>query len=266
MKRRAFLISAGVAAAAGCSSSSDTSDSNTEETTPTGTPEPELTIEATNLVSHWESYDDVLSNEMASVGQGGYANVGVRYNIPVHDGEVEETVQATIYKDGSSVNSWKNEDQRLVNDQSYEGRELVDFFETEGWEKGTYEAEVIVRDEISGQNSEEKRFEFDVVEPLGQSEVTLESVGTPPDIETGENFSFTLDLANDSERDSSIVTPFSARYENREWTEDDETFLLNLPAGETRSWESNEISLDTEGTYEYRLDNIEINWTITVTE
>lgn len=206
---------------------------------------------------------------MESVGAGGRAIIGTRYSIAVHDGKSEEFVQMTIYGEDSSIDSNSVSESRL-SDGKVEADEYERWmaFETDGWEKESYTAEVIVRDEISGKNSDTSRTEFDVVQPLRSSEVTLESVEKPPNIKTGEPFRIKLKLRNTSNRDSSIVTPISIRYENNEWRSSGarDKMRFNIPARTTRTFETGEVAYDYAGEYDVRYDDVDVSLSFTVSE
>lgn len=273
MRRRNLLVAmGGLTALAGCSSS-DSSGTDQNSTTQTTTPEqlsdglregiPE--IEQLNLVPKYGDYGDVVGNEIESVGQGGVAVVAFRYKMPVHDGKTEEFIETSIYHNGSSFDSKTRTDEDLVDVENgaitYERSEP---FETENWDTGTYSAEVIARDEISNKNSKSQTIEFEILEPLGAGDAEVTSVETPPNVQKGDDVSFTVNLKNNTSRDNSIVSPISVRYENGEWNSFDEKLRLNIPAGGTGEYEPAGGSYSAEGTFEYRLDAIDETWSITV--
>ncbi|MDS0298240.1 hypothetical protein NDI76_05755 [Halogeometricum sp. S1BR25-6] len=219
-------------------------------------------------MSAWEKYGDVLTNQMSSVGAGGYAIIGLRYSLPIHNGKSEELVQVTVYHNGSSVDSQQAGDTQLSGADTTEDEwEQWFSFDTKDWKTGTYSAQILVRDEITGKNSELEELAFDVVEPLTPNEVKLTGVQKPPTIRKGQPITFTLQFKNIGDDDNSIVSKPSIRHEQGEWqTPNDERVRLNIPAGESRSWESGEFSLNYTGTYEFRLDEIGITWNLTVTD
>ena len=226
-------------------------------------------LENVHLVSHWEKYGDVSENKISAIGAGAYANVGLTYTLPIHEGKSEELVQATIYHDNISVDSRKNADTKLSGgNMSEDSWERWFSFDTKGWETGEYLIEAIVRDEISGRNSPANKFTFEVVDPLRPSDVELTRIEKPPTIKKGQKTTFTLHLKNVSEMDNSIVSTISVRYDGSDWqsADEEERFKLNIPAGETRKWESGEVSFDYTGTYEYRLDDVDTVWSFSVTE
>ena len=205
---------------------------------------------------------------MDAVGVGGVAVIGLNYTLPVHEGQSKEFVQTTIYHDGSSVTTRTATDTNLSEDNVEENEwERWFGFETGSWEKGTYTAEIIVRDEISGKNSSSFTFDFEVVEPLGESEAEIAEISQPAEVTVGDSITYEIEFENTSDRDSSIVSTISGRYEDSEWVQtSDEKFRFNLASGESRTLTSGEVSFDQEGTYQYRYDSIEAVVTITVTE
>lgn len=280
MDRRRFISTVGLVALSGCTNQYNPPPAqSTQSTTPTSTQTPTSTptptekpvapeISYLNLLSVWDEYGDVLDNRVNAVGAGANAVIGLRYSLPVHDGKSEEFVQVTVYHNGPSVASRKANETRISGEGTTEETwERWFGIETADWDVGTYTAEAIVRDEISGRNSAPMEVEFEVVDPLRANEVELIRVETPPSIQKGEQTSFTLHLKNVSDRDSSIVSTISARYEDGEWQSvNEDKFRLNIPAGESRIWESGEFSFDYAGTYEYRLDSVDTSWTLTVSE
>lgn len=291
MNRRDYLAATLVSALAGCSSrsTSDTPNENdhsagdssaegtqspsqspTESTqSTTQNPDgPQPIIQEVSLLTHWDEFDDVLSNQIDAMGKGGYAVVGVRYDIPVHDGEVHERVQPTIYRDGSRVDSRSVSETRLVDEtlseQTYE-RWLG--FDTEPWERGEYTVEFSVRDEVTEIPSRPASDQFSVEDPLRPDEVEFIEVVSPPQIEAGEPVSYSLRFANVGDRDGSIVSTVSERHNSSEWEALSGELVLNIPEGEVNSLGGEEeITFDQAGTYEYRANAINETWTVTVTE
>lgn len=254
MKRRSYLSMVALPAIAGCSSQSSS------------TTEAGISIEESSLLSHWEDFGDVLSNQMNAVGVGGIANIGARYNIPVHDGKVEELFQVTVFNEESSVDSRTVEDTKLVrNDVQKEAYERWEGFDTTDWEQGNYTAQVIVRDEVTGENASAE-FDFSINEPLGPDEVEIVDVVQPPNWEVGEADTFEISVKNTSDRDGSIVSSFSVRINDSDWQSYSDKYISNIPAGETRTEESDRESFERAGSYEFRIDDIDESWTIDVAE
>ena len=204
---------------------------------------------------------------MDSVGVGAFANIAFRYTLSVHEGKSEELVQVQVFDENSSVDSKSDTDTSLADsDLEEETWERWISFDTANWERGEYTAEILVRDEITGKNSEQSDVEFELVDPLQEGEVDLESIEKPATIRKGEPFSFKLHLRNRSDRDSSIVSIPSYRYEDGDWQSGDseDKIRVNIPARTTRTWESAEFSLDYSGTHEFRLPDLGVSWTLTV--
>lgn len=291
MNRRAFVALAGSVTLAGCSGTSSstpterssTTEATTRQTSPetertttetesttteTTTSAPSPTIESADLLTHWNEFGDVEKNAVNAVGLGSTAVIGWHYSLPIHDGKSEETVQVTIYdEEGPSVTSRQKSDTHITNQTGSDEWERWFGFETADWEKGEYFAEILVRDDVSGKNSGVTEVNFTVNEPLGKGEASIESTQYPDSVTVGEEVTFELTFANTSNRDGSIVSSLSARYNDGSWQSvSDSKFELNVGANSTRTWNGNAVSFDSAGTYTYRLDDVEETWSIEVTE
>lgn len=142
----------------------------TPEPTPQSTPEPtpdpaefEPVIEAANLVSELRSLEDVEDNALDSAEAGSVILIGFRFRVMAHDGSVEATEEVEIVGPGGETVAEKS----VENTQSVNGtgeRILVHGlqFNTAEWETGDYTANVVIRDEISGQESSTATAEFEL--------------------------------------------------------------------------------------------------------
>lgn len=120
-------------------------------------------IQTVNLITEWAEYGDVVENNIGTVRAGDVARIGVRYGIWVHGGEMNSLVQTIIRQDGEQVAVDQVPFERLV---EYSGRsdwEAAPGFRTDGWEPGEYTAEMIVRDEINGEQSAAVDTTFEVI-------------------------------------------------------------------------------------------------------
>jgi len=281
MKRRRYLMLAGGATVglAGCSTgpNSTPTESPTPTASPTSTPEPTPSptpspqppsIDEVSLVSRWFDFGDVEDHQVNAVGRGAPANVGFRYHAEVHDGQSDVTQQVRIFDEsGSRVAMDEVSDDQLTDSEGYQSWEHVLQFETDQWDLGDYEAEVIVRDNVIGANSSPKTASFTVNEPLTGSEGTLVDVEGPGSVSTGERYEYTLEIENSGTRDGSIVTPVSARYESDdEWFTYDFTVSLTIGQEETNTWSGYFNGFDYSGTVIFRLDDIDETWRVDVTE
>ena len=278
MNRRRFLTVVGCVGLSGCTGSETSTKTReatvTETATETPTPTPTTTtisnpeLVSANLLTHWEEFGDVRKFEVNAVGKGGNAVVGWRYSLPIHDGKSEESYQVTIYnEEGPSVTSRKGSDQNLTNNAGSDTWERWEGIDTTGWDQGQYSAEVLVRDEVTGKNSETISVDFTVNEPLGKGEANIQSVSTPDSVKVGEQVSTNLTIANKTGRDSSVVSTLSGQYEDSQWQSvSEEKFKMNIAANDSREYKGGTISFDQAGTYSYRLDAIGETWSIEVTE
>lgn len=120
-------------------------------------------IQTVTPVSEWEEYGDVADNSVNELRAGDPARIGVRYNIWVHGGEMNATVQTVIRRDGEQVAVDQAPFERLVEGSGRYDWEAAPAFRTDDWETGTHTAEVIVRDEINGEQSARVDATFDVI-------------------------------------------------------------------------------------------------------
>ena len=130
----------------------------TPTSTPTPTPEPEPDapeIHDINLVSEWEGFGDVYSNAVLSREAGDAITVAFRHLTWIHDGTYHVSEQMRVYDDsGARVDSWFYEDEQLVDGNGPDEWEHAAQFDTTGWDPGEYEAEVIIRDEVTSKVSD----------------------------------------------------------------------------------------------------------------
>ncbi len=282
MHRRRYLATTGAtltaATFAGCLGSGDggsdpepetsTTSSTTTEPTPTTTSEPEAPeITASSLLTGWQDFGDVLDEQVSGVGKGANAIVGFRYQANIIDGSVDTTEQVRVFgPDDNRVGLEEATDDQLVDGEGRQDWEHALYFDTASWDLGDYSYEVLVRNNATGEVSDTAEGTFSVVEPLGPQEATISGIDAPDSIATGETYSFTLEFSNVSDRDSSIVSPISAKYESvSEWSSaSDDPIWCNVAEGESNTWTSGEVTYDTPGTIEFRIDAIDETWTVTV--
>lgn len=127
-----------------------------DDRTPAGEPHPPR-IRLLNLISGWEQAGDVEANAVQEISKGEPAIIGYRYEAWCHSGDL----RCTIYSDAAEAN------QRHVIDRDMETsgsviREGYTEFATDDWRPGTEEAEVVIRDEITGYVSEPASMRFTV--------------------------------------------------------------------------------------------------------
>jgi len=170
--------------------------------------------------------------------------------------------------DGDRVDMKQDSDEQLVDAEGRQQWEHALYFDIADWEQGEYSYEVLIRDNVLEKVSGTAEGEFEVNEPLGPQEATISNIEGPDAIATGEDYTFTLEFSNVSDRDSSVVSPISVKYERaNEWqTSDGNSLFCNVSAGESNTWESDETSFDTTGTVQFRIDAIDETWSIDVAE
>lgn len=81
--------------------------------------------------------------------------------------------------------------------------------------------------------------------------VELSAAGT---VELGEPHTFSWTVRNTGGQDGVVTTPISYREAGGEWQQADQVLELEVPAGETATWESQPSPYDYIGEVEYRLD------------
>ncbi|GAA0212577.1 hypothetical protein [Halobaculum roseum] len=281
MKRRTLLGSTIPLLLAGCSEGttggrdSGTTDTVTSTSTPaptetptaTETPTPERQppkVNEVSLITEWEKFGDVLDKQIEGAAPGTNIVVGYRYNIQIHDGVHDITKQARIYDSSDTrITQASSEDRQLVDSSGYQEWEGTFYFDTTDWEIGNYEAEVIVRDNVTGDVSKSKSGEFSLNSPLTGNDASLVSYDGPDTLQSGEEYSYSLDLQNNSNRDSSIISPLSVKRGDSDWyTYPDSMFRLTIPSNEQRTWESETATAPSDkGVYTYRIDDIGETWT-----
>lgn len=274
MQRRAYLALCGgsLVGLAGCTGGEPAggtpspSPTRTPNPTPTRTPEARRPrISDVNLVTAWESFGDVIENEVESATPGAPIGIGYRYKIQSHDGEVKPFIQVEVYdEDDTRVAMEQKEDRQLTDGNDYSDWEGAMHFETRGWEKGEYTATVSIRDEISEKSASSRRGTFDLTEPLSESEVSFVEVDVPSRVQTGEPFTYEFFIRNVGNRDGTFRTKMSVRTEHWDWETSDEFWYVTAATGEVESWKSSEITIDEPGEYTYRLDAIDETWTVRV--
>lgn len=290
MYRRQFLVGVSAVAIAGCSNAGDSGDgttpaqdtpSATPTPTPTETPTPEPTPEPTemptptptppdiqnvNPIYRWESYGDVLENVVSGIGQGATLTVGGRYQVWVHSGTVDVTTQARAFNRNNERIGIESStiDQVTSGDgpAPYESAVLLD---TSGWPRGEITGDYIVRDNVLKKASQAGEWSVNVVEPLQAGEVSLAEYNGPTSVRVGESFDYEIVLRNTGGRDSSVVSSISTRTDGGQWYQTAERDYT-IPAGESVGFTAAGVSFSTPGEHEFRLDTIEVTWSISAEE
>jgi len=122
-------------------------------------------IETVNLISEWQSFGDVLENEIESATVGETISIGYRFQAVTHDGTSHTYAQVEIVDDdtGERVALRSNEDEQVTQGSGYQTWEYALAFDTTGWDPGTYRAEVMIRDEVEKDVSDPASTTFEVM-------------------------------------------------------------------------------------------------------
>lgn len=267
MNRRSFLMTASAALIAGCSSGNQTektatptpTETPTETETPSPTPAPQPKIDFFSPITQGEEAEGNLSDFATSgFGKGGNAYFGCRAGIPIHDSAADYSAKATILQSGETVDTHTYDAGKKITQKgnTESGEFWVKFGDISDWSRGSYKAEIIVRDDISGETSTETA-KFSVNPPFGASEIELISSDIPSTVKVGESFDYTLTFKNKSSRASSIVSPVSARYGSNSWTQTDSIFQLNLAPNSTGVHHATDVTFENAGQLDIRLDAID---------
>ncbi|WP_435347871.1 hypothetical protein [Haloarchaeobius sp. HRN-SO-5] len=155
----------------------------TPTSTPTATPtteqdtRPEVVL--VNLVSDYQEYGDAEDNRISSAEVGDEINIAFRFRLWSHDRVAHNTNQVRVYGPaGGSVSVATWDDRQLVDWSGSELWENYAWFDTTGWEAGEYTAEVLIRDEVTGEVSDPETTTFDMEQPTAtQSRVTVHGQG-----------------------------------------------------------------------------------------
>ena len=284
LTRRQLLATTGTALAAGLAgcTSSEPTDSPPETTSPptqpptpqpttrepttTRQPEPPEILEVA-LVSEFSEYGDVQANPVTAVGKGATALLGYHHETTVHDGTLNITTQVKVFgPSGRRVDSSTHDDEQLVSGNGRQEWQNVHTFDTTGWDLGDYEFGVLIRDNVTNTVSETARGTFTLNSPLGPQDASLQSVFGPDAVGVGEDYAFTLNFSNTSERDGSVVSTISGKWKSESswYTYPDSSITATMAAGGTGTWESSPITFENTGTFQYRLDALDEIWEVEV--
>ncbi|MEA5406407.1 hypothetical protein VB773_01620 [Haloarculaceae archaeon H-GB2-1] len=203
MHRRTFLGTVGATALAGCTATGD--DAQTESTgnatttdgrtatatdTPTETPTetatelpPNPTIEAVNVLTHWEGVGDTLDNATDAVASGAAVKLGIRASIPTDPENV--TFEVSYERDGEVVERAQYDASKMATEADSSIRETMGYLYSTDWKRGDYVAKVMAVDPSSTYASENVETEFSVTEPLGADGVALKKAVIPSTVQQG---------------------------------------------------------------------------------
>lgn len=289
MNRRRLLEVAGTALFSGCVTGTDRGSGNTPTpaknqtptATPTPTPEPTPTetplpldpiAKLANPVYRWTGFGDAIRNNISGVGQGAKLPVAGRFKIWIHDGTLNYNVQARVSdSSGTQIGLESYSNRQITDITGHANWETFLSFDTTTWDRGTYQGEYIVRDNILDESSldgsaDSIKWTVDIVDPLRDGEAAMADQTIPGSVRAGETFDYSLTFENKTDRDSSIVSSISTRVDGEEWKDSHELKTYNLPAGESVEYSFRGASLSEPGRYEFRLDTVGITWSINVSD
>ena len=120
-------------------------------------------------------------------------------------------------------------------------------------------------DEESEQEEEEPEQE-DEQETVEPASFEVVSVDHPDEVSTGESHTFAITVENTGGEDGTFEEILEISVEGvAEW-ENVGTIQLEVPAGETATWESEPVDFDDPGTLQFRLGEFEWSYSVTITE
>lgn len=284
MDRRMFLAAVGTAAVAGCSDLRGESESTEASSTPTetmslaggdstqtpdqnerGDPSPPE-IQFATPVYRWDEFGDADANAISAVGRGAGLPVAARFDVWAHGGTVDTTRQVRAYDGNSRVAIQSDTTETVAEGSGYREWEAWVNLDTTGWGYGQFDGDYLVRDNVLDETSQAAEWSVEVVEPLTGTDASLVSYNGPRTVRVGERFSYSLEMRNNTSRDSSVVSTLSVRTTGYDWTTATETRSFNIPARSTVVFDVEDVSLSTAGTFEYRIDTIGDTWSVTVEE
>lgn len=240
---------------------------STDTETATATPTPNVPqIEAASLIWDSAGQDLVATKAIETAGRGSEVIVGIRYNIHLEPGRFDPHATAKIYDaDGVRVDTADHQFDWEI-DEARPHRGTFYFpFETRGYSRGRYEAEVTLTHEGAGRTSDPARFAFDLVEPLQASEISLLQ-STPATVPAEENFDMQLTFRNSADRTSSFVRTLLLSYGEGGNQQPVGEFSLHLPANSTVTHPFEDLSLPRAGEYRFQFQDTALEWSLQVTE
>jgi hypothetical protein len=290
MRRRTFLGVLGASALAGCTSNTsgvestrtntgtrtatttatddgttvqaETATETEAETTAESADRP--TVEAANLLTHWNGAGDTLDNAMDAVGKGGTVKLGVRAVIPGDPADV--TIHVSYERDGESIERLRLDGGETVTTDDTDVRETMGYLRSPDWKRGEYVASVTATNDRTGASSEPVETAFEVTDPLPADGVDLKQAVVPSSVEKGEPFDYTLVFENGHDRDGTFVSPMSfSTPGTARWVDMDAPMRVNMRADETRHYTVEGVKIPNSGTKQYRIDALDEQFSFVVT-
>lgn len=243
--------------------------SPTPEPTPTPTPEarkPE--IEVLSLVTRWQDFGDAVENQLDAAAVDSAITIATRYDLLIRDNTFDVLQQYRVRDpSGSRIALEKFEDSQLTDSNGLQTWEGAYVFDTSDWPgTGTYEVELIIRDNALGKTSEPATSTFQLSAPISPSDVSVTSVDHPDTVGVDEEFNIRVFAQNQSSRDGTFLSTMSyTREDTSEWfTYEDFTLQVPFAAGEEGYGDGSGFFFTEPGTYTQRIDELDYEWTVTV--
>lgn len=116
------------------------------------------------------------------------------------------------------------------------------------------------QEETDDSNADEE--EEEDVEPASFEVVSIDH---PEEVSTGETHTFSITVENTGGEDGTFEELLEFSIEGTDQWENIGTIQLDVPAGETATWESNPTDFDDPGVLQFRLGDAEWSYAVTVT-
>lgn len=123
-------------------------------------------------------------------------------------------------------------------------------------------------DENDGANNEEQEEEDEEEEdeePVEPASFEIVEVDHPEEVEVGEEHTFSFTVENTGGEDGTFEELLEFSVEGTDQWENVGMIELDVPAGETATWESNPAAFDQPGSLQFRLDETEWGYDVTIT-
>lgn len=120
-------------------------------------------IEAVNLVTEWADFGDTFENATDTATVGDLIEIADRHRYWHEDGQYHIFRQVRILDDaGERVAIDQHTEEQMTDTEGFDSWEGAVWFDTAGWELGSYTAEVLLRNELTGERSEPVTTEFEI--------------------------------------------------------------------------------------------------------
>jgi len=102
--------------------------------------------------------------------------------------------------------------------------------------------------------------------PTGPASFEIESTDGSETVTVGDQFQITATIQNTGGESGTFEAPLETSVPSRDEWQELRTISIEIPPGETRTWESNQVTAQREqvGTFQYRLGGASARWEITI--